>query len=258
MQGDQKFERVMSYNKRLRHFKSTHDRNLALCEMSLREASREDDSPIRSPKGLQSPKGIQSPKRLQSPRVLTSPSKLVQAKVPGGAISTQTTFGIAKDRPQGQRPIPEVAKVKIETTFPVESDTPIQEIGGSVKSMIFKLEESSAPARPVPNNLPKPIKLTQKNELREKAVEVNMTAAKSSGIGPIEEKFIDHSGAEQRKRSNKTTVDLVKPFARNEIILKDHDEDISNSKNVFAQEVSSKDIIGIYFVSFKSFVLLVI
>ena len=104
MQGDVKFEKVVKFNKKLRKFKPVHDRNMILCQESLREASQDEESPQQKSKRLTFETNIEK----------INEEKLAKSSRKGSNVSNT---GVICD------PVP---AIKIETTFPVESDTPIQ------------------------------------------------------------------------------------------------------------------------------------
>jgi hypothetical protein len=52
VQGDEKFEKVVAFNKHLRQFKRIHDRNKVLCQESLQELSIEAEEAGTDPSAL--------------------------------------------------------------------------------------------------------------------------------------------------------------------------------------------------------------
>ena len=104
MQGDVKFEKVVKFNKKLRKFKPVHDRNMILCQESLRETSQDEESPQQKSKRLIFETNIEK----------INEGEPAKSSRKGSNVSN---IGVICD------PVP---AIKIETTFPVESDTPIQ------------------------------------------------------------------------------------------------------------------------------------
>jgi hypothetical protein len=151
VQGDDKFEKVVAFNKQLRQFKKIHDRNKVLCQESLPELSSEEegegggrgaiDRPLTSSFLNQEEKAGGSSSRLRQGQkeeergnistnscAQASESKLVfqqKCKVDSKTSKLSREPENSETHTEKQS----VMRAIIETTFPVESDSPVQNIG---------------------------------------------------------------------------------------------------------------------------------
>ena len=164
VQGDEKFEKVVAFNKQLRQFKRIHDRNKVLCQESLQELSSEEDRSA----GIGSSSFTPSPAPSLPPPSIPPPLQDVAVVGVGGGHSRQLrqeekkeSSRVTKDGREASRvtedvreasgprhlsqPQPKITAggheaqnrtissmmvgAKIETTFPVESDSPVQNMG---------------------------------------------------------------------------------------------------------------------------------